>query len=50
MTPPAEINQDLSPALESIILKAMAVEPQQRFQSMDELHAAITALGTLEGA
>ena len=35
--PPRQANPDLPPALEEIILKAMAVDPEQRFQSVDEL-------------
>jgi serine/threonine-protein kinase len=35
--PPRQVNPDLPPALEEIILKAMAVDPGQRFQSFDEL-------------
>lgn len=36
-TPPREINPDIPEAMESIILKAMAVDPEQRFQRFDEL-------------
>jgi hypothetical protein len=35
--PPREVNPDLPAALEEIILKAMALEPEQRFQNVDEL-------------
>jgi HEAT repeat protein len=35
--PPRQTNPDLPPALEEIILKAMAAEPEQRFQNVDEL-------------
>jgi serine/threonine-protein kinase len=35
--PPRQVNPDLPPGLEEIILKAMAVDPGQRFQSFDEL-------------
>lgn len=35
--PPRQTNPELPPALEEIILKAMAVDPEQRFQSVDEL-------------
>lgn len=35
--PPRQVNPDLPPGLEDIILKAMAVDPGQRFQSFDEL-------------
>jgi HEAT repeat protein len=36
-TPPREINPDIPPALEAIIVKAMAVDPELRFQTFDEL-------------
>jgi len=32
--PPREINPDISPAIESIIIKAMAIDPSKRFESM----------------
>lgn len=35
--PPRKVNPDLPQALEGIILKAMAVDPEERFQSVDEL-------------
>jgi serine/threonine-protein kinase len=35
--PPRQTNPELPPALEEIILKAMAVDPERRFQSVDEL-------------
>jgi HEAT repeat protein/tRNA A-37 threonylcarbamoyl transferase component Bud32 len=35
--PPRQTNPELPPALEEMILKAMAVDPEQRFQSVDEL-------------
>jgi serine/threonine protein kinase len=35
--PPRQTNPDLPPALEEMILKAMAVDPGQRFQNVDEL-------------
>jgi len=37
VTPPREINPDIPKAMEAIILKAMAVDPEQRFQTFDEL-------------
>jgi serine/threonine-protein kinase len=43
-TPPREIQPDLSPAIEGMILKAMEVEPAKRFQTMDELRKGIVAL------
>jgi serine/threonine-protein kinase len=42
--PPRQTNPDLSPALEEIILKAMAVDPAQRFQSVDELRRNLMGL------
>jgi serine/threonine-protein kinase len=42
--PPRQTNPDLSPALEEIILKAMAVDPEQRFQSVDELRKNLMGL------
>jgi serine/threonine-protein kinase len=42
--PPSEHAPDLPPALEAIILKAMAVQPPDRFQSMDTLCETLTAL------
>jgi serine/threonine-protein kinase len=35
--PPREINADIPVALEAVILKAIAVDPEQRFQTFDEL-------------
>jgi HEAT repeat protein len=37
VTPPREHNPDIPESLQAIILKAMAVEPKQRFQTFDEL-------------
>jgi serine/threonine-protein kinase len=39
--PPRELNPELPEELEEIILKAMAVDPDQRFQSMDELRKGL---------
>ena len=36
-TPPCELNPQLPPDLEALIQKAMAVDPEQRFQSVEEL-------------
>ena len=36
-TPPREINADIPAALEAVIIKAMAVDPELRFQTFDEL-------------
>lgn len=38
---PQELNPQLSEALSSLILKAMASDPDQRFQSMDELQQSL---------
>jgi serine/threonine-protein kinase len=43
-TPPREVNAALAPELEAIILKAMAVEPAQRFQSMEALGKSLIPL------
>ncbi|MFN9389147.1 MAG: serine/threonine-protein kinase, partial [Betaproteobacteria bacterium] len=41
--PPREVNPQLPPRLGDLVMKAMAVEPANRFQSMDELRAALEA-------
>lgn len=38
---PSEINPDVSETLNGLLLKALAKEPSERFQSAPELHAAI---------
>jgi len=45
-TPPREMNPGIPPALEAVILKSMAVNPDNRFQTFDELRLQIT--GVLE--
>lgn len=45
VVPPRNLNPKITPELEAIILKAMAVAPQKRFQSMDALREALAALG-----
>ena len=42
--PPRELAPDLPPVLEAVILKAMAVQPDDRFQSMDALRETLAAL------
>jgi serine/threonine-protein kinase len=39
--PPRDINPDLSAALEAIILKAMAVDPEQRFQTVEAVRKSL---------
>ena len=43
-TPPRELNAALAPELEAIVLKAMAVDPAQRFQSMEALGKSLIPL------
>jgi HEAT repeat protein/tRNA A-37 threonylcarbamoyl transferase component Bud32 len=42
--PPRQLNEALSPELEAVILRAMAVDPEKRYQSMDALRESIEAL------
>lgn len=42
-TPPRDLIPALSPQLEAIILKAMALQPAQRFQSVEALHESLVA-------
>jgi serine/threonine-protein kinase len=44
VTPPRELNAALAPELEAIVLKAMAVDPAQRFQSMEALYKHLVPL------
>jgi serine/threonine-protein kinase len=39
--PPIEINTLLPPGMSDIVMKAMAVDKQKRFQTMDEMRAAL---------
>lgn len=56
--PPREINPDLDPALESIIMKAMAKQPSERFETAQDMRHALNdylagrpvALGGFTGA
>jgi len=43
-TPPREVNPELPEALEAVILKAMAVDPEQRYQTFDELRTELEAI------
>ncbi|MCC6531792.1 MAG: HEAT repeat domain-containing protein [Burkholderiales bacterium] len=42
--PPSQHNPDVSPALEAVIVKAMAVNPDERYASADEMLKDIEAL------
>ena len=46
--PPSRIRPGLAPALEATILKAMAVDPSERHNSMDELGEALESLRKAE--
>jgi serine/threonine-protein kinase len=39
--PPIDINTQLPPGLSDIVMKALAVDKQKRFQTMDEMRAAL---------
>jgi serine/threonine-protein kinase len=41
-TPPSEVNPEIAPAVEAIILKAMSMDAKNRFQSMDAVREALT--------
>jgi serine/threonine-protein kinase len=43
-TPPLEFNPSIPPELNSIVLRAMAKQPGDRFQSADEFRSALKAL------
>ncbi len=43
-TPPRKINPELPESLETVIIKAMAVNPEQRFQTFDELREKLEAV------
>jgi eukaryotic-like serine/threonine-protein kinase len=38
-TPPSKVNADVSPELEAVIMKAMAKNPENRYQDADEMKA-----------
>ncbi len=44
-TPPSELRPDLSPEMEEIILRALAKEPENRFQSIKEMTQALIKIG-----
>ncbi len=43
-TPPGQLNPEVSPDLEAVILKAMEKDRDERYQSMEEMAADLTAL------
>jgi eukaryotic-like serine/threonine-protein kinase len=43
-TPPVELKSDVTPALNQLILMAMAKEPEKRFQTADALRAALKSV------
>jgi ABC-type sulfate transport system substrate-binding protein len=43
--PPRQLNPSISPAVEAIILKAMAEDPQNRYQTAADMYRAIAATG-----
>jgi serine/threonine-protein kinase len=45
--PPLELRPDLPPALNDIILKALAKDPAERFASAEEFHAVLAALNLI---
>ncbi len=47
--PPREINPEIPKSLEAIITKAMAVDPEQRFQTFDELRMALKTVASETG-
>jgi eukaryotic-like serine/threonine-protein kinase len=49
LAPPQRINPQISPALNALILRALALEPAERFASVGELAEALaSAVGTLQ--
>jgi len=49
-TPPSQLNPEVSPDLEAVILKAMDKDRDERYQTMEELAADLTALESDSGA
>src|SRR5690554_3338685 len=47
-TPPSQLRPGVSPRLENVILKALAKEPEQRFQSIQQMTSALIELTTPE--
>jgi serine/threonine protein kinase len=44
-SPPRQLNPNISPAVEVIVLKSMAEEPRDRYQSASEMYQAIASTG-----
>jgi serine/threonine-protein kinase len=44
--PPSELRPDLPPELEAIILKALATRPEDRYQTADDMRAALERFAT----
>lgn len=42
LKPPSQINLSISPAIEQVILRAMRMEPERRYQSVSEFQTALT--------
>lgn len=40
---PTQLNPEITPALQAVVLKALAKKPDERFQTMTEFHAALDA-------
>ena len=49
LVPPSEMGIEISPDFERILLKGMAVKKEERYQTMDELFAALHTLPELQG-
>jgi serine/threonine protein kinase len=50
MFAPHDLNPSISPAVEQAVLKAIAISTNDRFQTVDDLHAALTLAGGQAGA
>jgi len=46
--PPRELNKDIAPGLESVILKALDKDPEQRYQSVQDLRVDLLRLASAE--
>ena len=44
--PPSQLNPELSPAVDAVVLKSLAKDPDERYQSADEMKADIGLLQT----